>query len=380
MGKKRRKRQKKPESIVASKVRLGLALALLASCPILMLLFSRMPDTFFPAYRIFSKRLAEALSALTAWFPFALWDWVLVYIVGMALFTLIRRLWKKQPLLHWASWTLLVASAICALAVDGWALNHYAPTLASDMGLAVHEYSEDELAAATGHYLEEAASVAAEVPRIDAGSLIAQDFLELAPIAGAGYEKLGETYEVFSGSTAPVKALILFGEPLLYSGHTGIYWAATGEASVPLHVAAAELPFTMCHEAAHRLGIAREQEANFAAYLAASSSDDVRFRYSGAYSAFAYCLSALYGQDPQRAQEVVQQALAENEEGVSLVFADRSATQEHYAAYEGTFEEVGTSVNNSYLRSFGETEGVKSYGLVVDDLIAWYEQSLGQQS
>jgi hypothetical protein len=341
-----------------------------------MLLFSGSPDSYFPAYRDFSRSLASVLAGLASWAPFALWDFGLVAADIWIVFTLIRRLWKREKLLPWASWTLLFLAAVAALAVDGWALNHYGPTLAEEMDLPVHEYSEDELAEATGYYLGKAANAAASVPRNDDGSLAEQDFSELGQIAGSSYTVLSEQHPFLSGSTAPVKELVLFGEPLLYSGHTGMYWAATGEASVPADDAAAELPFTMCHEAAHRLGIAGEEDANFAAFLASSTSEDVRFVYSGYYDAFAYCLNALYSQDPARAQDVVAEALSANESGTRLVFADRAATQEHYAAYEGTFEEVGTSVNNSYLKSFGETEGVKSYGLVVDDLIAWYEMGL----
>ncbi|MGN0071905.1 MAG: DUF3810 domain-containing protein [Atopobiaceae bacterium] len=380
MGKSRKKRKsgrtRKEERPIWSKVRLAAAGVLLLSCPICMLLFSHTPEAFFPAYREFSKGLAGVLSWLTSWAPFALWDIGLVAAGIWIVFTLIRRLWKCEKLLPWASWTLLFVAAVTALAVDGWALNHYGPTLAEEMDLPIHEYSEDELAQATGYYLGKAADTASSVPRNDGGSLADQDFYELAKIAGSSYVSLSEQYPVFSGSTEPVKALLLFGEPLLYSGHTGIYWAASGEAGVPTDDAAAELPFTMCHEAAHRLGIASEEDANFAAFLASSTSDDARFVYSGYYDAFAYCLNALYAQDAARAQQVVQEALGENEEGVTLVFSDRAATQEHYAAYEGTFEEVGTSVNNSYLQSFGETAGVKSYGLVVDDLIAWYEKGL----
>lgn len=379
MGKKRksmRRRTKKEERPVWARVRLALACVLLASCPILMLLFSSSPDSYFPAYRDFSRSLASVLAGLASWAPFALWDFGLVAAAIWIVFTLIRRLWKREKLLPWASWTLLFLAAVAALAVDGWALNHYGPTLAEEMDLPVHEYSEDELAEATGYYLGRAADAAASVPRNDDGSLAEQDFSELGQIAGSSYTVLSEQYPFLSGSTAPVKELVLFGEPLLYSGHTGMYWAATGEASVPADDAAAELPFTMCHEAAHRLGIASEEDANFAAFLASSTSEDVRFVYSGYYDAFAYCLNALYSQDPARAQDVVAEALSANESGTRLVFADRAATQEHYAAYEGTFEEVGTSVNNSYLKSFGETEGVKSYGLVVDDLIAWYEMGL----
>lgn len=144
---------------------------------------------------------------------------------------------------------------------------------------------------------------------------------------------------------------------------------------MPLHTATAELPFTMCHEAAHRLGIASEQEANFSAFLACSTSDDVRFSYSGYYSAFNYCVNALLAQDPERAQQLVSDALAgANGAGVALVLQDRTATQAHYRAFEGPFEDVGTTVNDTYLKSFGEKDGVRSYGLVVDYLLAWLDE------
>ena len=261
----------------------------------------------------------------------------------------------------------------------GWALNHYAPPLAEELGLAVGEYSVDELADATAHYLAEAARLAPEVPRDEDGQQVRQDFFELARVAGGSYEGLSIVYPVFNGSTAPVKALLLWGPPLLYSGHTGIYWAATAEAGVPLDSAVAEEPFIMCHEAAHRMGIASEQEANFAAYLACEASDDARLRYAGNYSAFCYCVNALLRHDPERAQQVVQEAAdTELAEGVTLVLADRQATSAHYNAYEGTaFEQVGTTINDTYLKGFGEEVGVQSYGLVVDYLIAWQQREGG---
>jgi hypothetical protein len=66
---------------------------------------------------------------------------------------------------------------------------------------------------------------------------------------------------------------------------------------VPLNTARADLAFIMCHEAAHRLGIASEQEANFSAFLACQASEDVRLSYSGYFNAFAYCVNALLRAD-----------------------------------------------------------------------------------
>ena len=351
--------------------RLVASFVLLLACPVLMAAFARWGRVLFPAYRDLSKAWIGLLSALTSVLPFALWDWLVVVLVIVALIALVRCLSGRGRLLVWFSWLTLAGACTLFSFVAGWALNHYAPSLAGELGLEVREYSTDELAAATEHYLQEAATFAPEVPRNYDGALAEQDFYELAGIAGASYTNLAQNYPIFTGSTRPVKALLLFGEPLLYSGHTGIFWAPTGESGVPLNDPPADLPFIMCHEAAHRLGLASEQEANFAAYLACAASDDVRLRYSGAYNAFVYCWNALYAADGERAVQLLQDA-AEGDvgEGVVLVWADRLATHEAYDAYEGTFEKVGTTVNDTYLKSFGESSGVRSYGLVVDLLIA----------
>lgn len=322
----------------------------------------------FPAYRDLCKVVIGALSSITGVVPFALWDVVAIALVIALLVAIVRR---KRPLRMVLRIVFVLIAA--ALAFGAWALNHYAPSLAGEMGFEVGEYSTDELAQATSYYLEQAALRAPQVPRDEQGELAAQDFFELARIGGAAYASLAEDYEVFRGSQAPVKALLLAGEPLLYSGHTGIYFALTGEACVPLNCARADMPFIMCHEAAHRLAIASEQEANFAGFLACSVSDDVRFAYSGYYNAFAYCYNALYGASPDRARELLEAAVQINPEGVALVLGDWQAASEHYDAYEGPVEDVGTAVNDTYLKSFGEKTGVRSYGLVVDYLIAWHK-------
>lgn len=358
-----------------AKRRFMLAGALLLSCPIAMTLFEHFGEALFPAYREFSKTLISVQAGAASIAPFALWDFLAAALVVAAAIALIMRIVRKRPILPWLSAVVLTLSALFALFVWGWALNHYAPSLADELDLPVREYSVDELADATEHYLREAAELSTSMEREPRGELAPRDFNELAGIAGTSYARLAESRAIFRGSTAPVKALLLVGVPLLYSGHTGIFFSPTGEAGVPLDCAAEELPFIMCHEAAHRLAIASEQEANFAAYLACSSSDDARFRYSGALSAFSYCYSALVRKAPERARELTDALLSENRRGVAFVLADRKAMAEHYRAYEGEFKKVGTAVNNRYLTSFGETAGVQSYGLVVDYLIAWQQRT-----
>ena len=339
-------------------------------------LFARGGASFFPAYRAFSRAWISLLAHIMSLAPIALWDTGALVLIIVAIVLLVRCIRRRKGLALWFSVVALVVSWSYFSFTAGWALNHYAPSLASEMDLAVHESSVDELEDATRYYLEEAARLAPQVPRDADGHLVRQDFFELAGIAGSSYGELGQRWDIFDGPRLPVKALLFYGPILLYSGHTGIFWAPTGESGVPLDCADADQPFIMCHEAAHRLGIASEREANFAAFLACTSSDDVRLRYSGYYNAFGYCLNALASADRDRAQQMLDE-VAESElyDGAVLVFIDRADTRAHYDAYEGPFEDVGRAVNDGYLRSFGEEQGVRSYGLVVDYLIAWHEES-----
>lgn len=358
----------------STKARLVATGALLGACPLLNALFSRLGTRCFPVYRTCSRWLMALLARLASVAPFALWDTGALVLLLVALGALVWLARRHRPLLPWLSVVLLPPALAAFLFVGGWALNHYAPPLAQELELEVRDTSTDELAEATEAYLLRAAALAPQVPRDASGMLAPQDFYELAAIAGRSYEPLSARFPLFEGPTDPVKALLVWGEPLLYSGHTGIFFAPTGESCVPLGCPAADLPFIMCHEAAHRLGLASEQEANFAAFLACDASDDVRFAYAGAYNAFVYCHNALARTDPERATTLVTDlAQTDAGAGVALVWADRVATHEQYAAYDGPFERVGTTVNDHYLKGFGETEGVRSYGLVVDYLIAWQQ-------
>ena len=356
------------------KARFIWAVSMLVACPALMFAFSSRPDVFFPAYRGFSKGLLGILATVASIVPFAVWDIVILLLIVATLVQVVRCVRGRQRILPWLSTLAVVLSAGCLVSVGGWALNHYAPPLANDLGLEIEGGTVDELYEVTAYHLEQAARLAWEVPRDDSLDLEKQDFYELARIAGAAYEKPSEDYAVFTGSDKPVKSLLLWGEPLLYSGHTGLFFAATAESGVPLNCAVSDQPFVMCHEAAHRLGLAGEAEANFAAYVACVSSDDVRFEYSGHYKAFVYCYNKLRSASPDRARQLFDEITKEGlGDGLSLVRRDMKATSAHYDTYEGTFEKVGTAVNDTYLKSFGETEGVQSYGFVVNYLLAWHE-------
>lgn len=350
-------------------VKLCIAGGLLLLSALLMLVFHRFPDAFFPAYRSFSKKLMGGLSVLTSFVPFTVWDIGFILLIVLFLYTMIRMIVRKKSFLNWIGTVFLAASVLLGIAVNGWMLNHYGPLLSEEIGLTVEEYTEDELAETFLYYYTKAAECAAEIEREEDGSAVRQDFGELARICGASYHGLQDRYPVFEGSEKPVKYVGVFGELMLYSGITGIFMPITGESGIPKNEVVVNQPFTMCHEAAHRLGIASEEEANFAAYLACEASEDVRLRYSGYYSAFIFTYNALYKANSGKLEKILKKY---HEDGYALVLNDSDTASDYYEQYDSPLQEVETKVNDTYLKTFSEEKGVQSYGAVADDLIAWY--------
>ncbi|MGI6755898.1 MAG: DUF3810 domain-containing protein [Atopobiaceae bacterium] len=357
-----------------SVMRLVCSLVLVGFSGLMHVLVARDPQAFFPEYRTFCRAVAAMLAELLEPVPFAVWDIFLAGFIVVALVWLLVLALRKKSLMRWVSWVVLVVSLNLA-GFTLWANNHFAEPLSQDMGLVVSTYSKDELAEATSYYLGRAAQLAPEQQRTDDGSLTVPNFEEVAAKAGKAYEPLGQRWDVFAdGSDAPAKKLLVWGRPLLMSGYVGMFWPTMAEAGVPEQCAAADMGFIMCHELAHRLSIASEEEANFAAYAACSESDDSYLKYSGEFNAFSYCISALAQEDSAAAQAVIDSVAATYPEGVQMVLQDREETIAHYDTLETSFQVMGDSVNDTYLKSFGEDSGVHSYGLVVDYLISWQQR------
>ena len=108
--------------------------------------------------------------------------------------------------------------------------------------------------------------------------------------------------------------------------------ALTGEAAVNPDVPAIALPFAMCKEMSHRMTIAREEEAKYAAYMACVANSSDVFRYSAYCIAYYHCYNTLLRVPSSTAQSCAQQANA----GVNK---DLRADMEDYEAFFGKYKE-----------------------------------------
>ncbi len=348
--------------------RIILAAVFLVLTGLLIAVASSSPAVFFAFYTPISRQALDFLSGLTGPLPFPLWQVLLVLLALLLVYSLVRCFARKKGFLCWLAGVAATASFLLLAFTALWGVNHYAPSVADRVGLEVRAYTVEELEAATRFMAAQAGSLADQIDRNEDGTPVA-NIEALAAKAGDGYAVLAQTNEFFRDSHQPVKKL-LWGDGFGYLGLTGIFVAYTAESCVSPSTYEASIPFTMCHELAHRLTVAPEEEANFCAFLACKEHDDMFFRYSGWYSAFLYTYNALNKTAPDRAAAVWSEASETLRQECRL-------SNSHYDQYEGKVQEVAETVNDTYLKAFGEEAGVQSYGQVADLLIAWYLQNKG---
>ena len=334
--------------------------------------FSTLVDMVYPYV---TRNLQDILAQWSSQVDFCLWQLLAVAMGVLLLCSVVLMIVLKWNVVQWLGWVLAVFSCIYTLHTAAFGLNFYAGPISEDLRLDMSPYTLEELTEATEYYRNEANALAEVMPRKSDGTVSFRTFEELAAMAGEGFETLTyqKHYPIFAGSTVPVKKLG-WSDMYVSMGITGFSFALTGEAAVNPQAPDVSLPFTMCHEMSHRMCIANERDANFAAFLAASNHSDAQFRYSAYFMAYRYCMAALSTVSSQAAVN----ARARVDEGVSdYLRYDMAQYDAFYRTRKNaSATKAGDAVNNAYLKTSGDASGLASYGEVCDLLVSWHVQQV----
>ena len=313
--------------------------------------------------RGFYPRLAALEARLQVPGPFSLAEGVLLLAGLWVLWSLLRagreilsgRRGLGNALLRGAAFCAAVAGVLVALFQLTFGLNHARQPLAKLLGLEVSPLTPSDLAELTSA-LGDAAALQREASRAGEGSGSDAE-LRLA------WRRAGERYPFLAGPW--VRARGALASPwLTRAGLAGIYFPFTGEPHVNTQVPPFALAYTEAHEQAHQRGIAREDEAGFAAWLVCQLSPDPAVRYSGSLLALSYALVALQQASPRLFRKRYQ----------ALPDAVRGDLEELWSFWikgRTTLSKVAGQSNDLFLRSQGQRGGVKSYGRMLDLLQAW---------
>ena len=325
-------------------------------------------DTVYPYV---TRMLQSFLANWSSSVDFCLWQFFAIVIVVGILASIVLMVVLRWNPIQWFGWITAIVSTLFFLHTAIFGLNSYAGSIADDIRLDVTEYTLSELEEATTYYRDQANALASQIRRDSAGNAQFSSFQELAEQAEDGFTSLvyDHSYSIFAGSTLPVKEL---GWSDMYTsmGITGFTLSLTGEAAVNPQIPVVSMPFTMCHEMAHRMSIALESDANMAAFLACISNSSIEFQYSGYYMAYRYCYSAISSLGTESSKAAAQRLSA----GVSdELYHDLSSYNTFFAAKRNdTAKKVADTVNDTYIKVNGDEQGLRSYGAVCDMLVSWH--------
>ena len=334
---------------------------------------------------VFSRGVYPALSSAVAFLPsllpFSVAEWFVVAVMlGVAVYLAlsVRSILRARPgakghaLVKAVAGLLGIASVLYFAFVMLCGANYYRHTFAEQSGLEIRESSTEELTqlceglaadmTQARSQLEEA--MAAEgVATLDEYAAAHGGFAAYADGAVGAVSALASRYPAFDRPLFSPPKPVLASTLMSYADIAGIYFPFTVESNINTSGPFFPLPATMAHELAHQAGFMREDEANFIAYLACTNADDALMRYSGYSLAYDYAISALRKVDPEKAA-AISATLSD------AVKADRQERSRFLAQFEGPVAQMSNAANNAYLQANNQTDGTRSYGRMVDLLLA----------
>ena len=344
------------------------AIALLA---LLLYVLTAVIEPFADWYnRTVGAALRALLAHLTSFLPFSLAE-ILLYcmpllVVGLSVLAYRRYCESWRTVLVYLGSIVSVFSLLFSLFAFGFGAGYQTQSLERRLDLPAAEVSAVSLRTTADRLVEELNVLAPHISYNGSGfSDMPYDLDGLNDALIAAYDPLCDQYPFIQRLNSRVKP-VLASKLMSYTHITGVYSYYTGEANVNVHFPDYTLPFTAAHELAHQRGIARENEANFIAFLVCVGSQDSYVRYSGYLNLLEYICNALYRADVQAYREILQ-ALDER------VLGELRAYSDFFDAFrDSPAADVSDAVNDTYLKLNGNEAGTASYGLVVELAVAYY--------
>jgi len=310
------------------------------------------------------------LRSLTGWLPISLGDFlylaVVLWIINK-IFRFIKRLIRKQ--ITFASLKKAAANLVIILLATYvvfnvfWGLNYNRLGISYQLRLNTREMDSTDLKSVFVLLMDKV-NLSKEYLIQKGGSYPGDK--EIFRRAQKTYAAAETIYPFLNYKTRSLKTS-MFGWLGNYLGFVGYYNPFTGEAQVNTTVPRFAIPYTSCHEIAHQLGYAKEDEANFVGYLAATTSNDTLFHYSAYLDLLTYTYPQVYFIDSSFAKNVRDKLIPEVRE-------DLAEYRKFMLKHKNPFEPVIKWLYGNYLKVNAQPHGIMSYNDVTAMLVAFYKK------
>ena len=329
-------------------------------------------------HRFLENTVGRAVSFL----PFSLSEWLIVaailgalaYVVWTVYFVFKNKRQFKHILYRAFVSFLCLGSVAYFLFVITMGLCYYRTPASEYLNISVRKYSAEELGEVTMWLAEQAVAERDKMQQDENGiaKLEDENWWKTSAEAQACFNKISDKHTEIGKVTARNKPMV-FSKTMSRVLTMGVYLPFTLESNINVDMPAYVVPSTMCHELSHVKGFMREDEANFLGFLACMQSSRSDFRYSGYMSALGYALNRLASEDYAAAVKVAHTVS-------EAVARDDTANQKYWDQFRDTVvADTSGEIYNAYLESNDQKDGVKSYGKMLDLVIAWYQTEVKEK-
>ncbi len=321
----------------------------------------------------FFGAFARVLRAVFSVFPFSIGDifyGLLVLWLIWKLVRFVRLVFKKYPgmskkplYLNAFLKLLIFCAAIYIIFNIFWGINYNRKGIAWQLGLQMEKYTTSDLSNINA-MLVDSINVSKESAIRNKATYPSND--SMFRLVNSVYQNVSMKYPFVEYKPASIKSS-LWGWLGNYTGFTGYYNPFTAEAQLNTTIPKFLQPFVACHEVAHQVGYAKEMEANFVGYLAASNSKDPLVRYSVYLDLFIYANRSLYIYD-STASKTYRDRLS------APVIADLKEWRKFNKEHQSFVEPIIRWVYGKYLQGNEQPQGVLSYDEVTGFIIAFHKK------
>ena len=315
-----------------------------------------------------SAKLREIFAHITYKIPFSVAEVAVILIIPLILFLIIRIIVKRRlrVLTNTVIGILSVIMLMLAVFINHYGICYRTTKVEQKYGLDIENVTQDSVFDAGKlliSYIDES---------IDNVKFDENDFSVMPYDYGELNKKIYKGYSEIFDSMPKVLSLkkVALSEKWTYTHTSGIYVPFTGESNVNTNYPDYIEAYTAAHEIAHQLGVASEDEANFYAFLACVNSGDDYLKYSASLNMFEYLIEDL-----------------SRERAIKLASYVDERVMKEYIAYNKFFEkydnnkiaEVSNAVNDMYLKSQGEADGIRTYSKVSALFTAYCEKYIAER-
>ncbi|MGB3343832.1 MAG: DUF3810 domain-containing protein [Aequorivita sp.] len=348
--------------------RTALILALLLPIQIVFLQILKHFPEFVEKY--YSLGLYPILSKISrylfGWIPFSIGD-VFYLLIGIVA---IRWIYKNfyrlrlQPLRVLIDITATV-SVVYFMFHILWGFNYYRLPLHKSLNLD-SDYSYGELLKTTERFIEKSNSLHRQLGYPDSVKIdLPYTQAEVFERTLNGYQNLEKEFPKLSYGPRSIKKSG-WSLGLTYMGYSGYLNPFSGEAQVNNLIKTYKFPVVACHEEAHQIGYAAENEANFIAALATLNNDDPYIQYSGYIFTLRYLVNEVARNDEDKYYELVETINPG-------ILAGYKEMRDFWTSYENPFEVFSKIFWDNFLKASNQSKGILSYNYMVALVVNYFE-------